>query len=74
MKKITHICVDQYGEEEISTIATDRLKALIEWMREGKEYAYKGERIIENMYVKGLLRDRPEYKALVEELERRTKP
>ena len=69
-KKITHVWID-FKEVGISTVSTDRLKEEIEWMKNKKEYAYKGERIVENLYVKGMLRDTPTYKALVKELEKR---
>ena len=69
-KKITHILID-FEEVEISMVSTERLKEKIEWMKNEKEYAYKGERIVENLYVKGMLRDTPTYKALVNELEKR---
>ena len=72
MEKVRHLNIDQHETEEISTMAIHRLKELIEWMKnDAPIYSYKGKRIVENLYVKGLWRYTSEYKALVNELEKR---
>ena len=56
---------------EIKKVSDHLLKEEIAYRKDEKIYAYRGERIVENLYVKGMLRDTPTYKALVNELEKR---
>ena len=70
--KITHY-YQNIGSKpvEIKKMSTTELKREIEIVRERIIYDYKGERILENMYIKCYGYETPLYKALVEELESR---
>ena len=72
MEKITHYYQDVGRKPlEIKKMSTTELKRAIEIVGERIIYDYKGERILENMYIKCYGYETPLYKALVEELERR---
>ena len=72
MKKITHYYRDIGCKPlEIKKMSTTELKIAIEIVGEKIIYEYKGERILENMYIKCYGYETPLYKALVEELESR---
>ena len=71
MKKITHYQGVGCDEVEIKKMSTTELKREIEIVGERIIYDYKGEWIIENMYIKCYGYETPLYKALVEELESR---
>ena len=70
VKRITHHTINGVTME-ITKIPTPELKIRVEYLKDLKIYDYHGERIIENMYVKGLWRYTAEYRALVDELESR---
>ena len=71
MKKITHYQGIGCDVVEIKKMSTTELKMAIEIVGEKIIYEYKGERILENMYIECYGYETPLYKALVEELESR---
>ena len=71
-KEITHhefFVSSEYME--IKKVSDHLLKQEITYLKDAKIYDYKGERIVENLYVKGLWRYTSEYRALVKELKLR---
>ena len=72
MEKITHYYQDVGRKPlEIKKMSITELKRAIEIVGEKIIYEYKGERILENMYIECYGYETPLYKALVEELESR---
>ena len=71
MSKITRFENHKGELVEIKKMLTTELKREIEIVGERIIYDYKGEWIIENMYIKCYGYETPLYKALVEELESR---
>ena len=72
MEKITHYYQDVGRKPlEIKKMSTTELKRAIEIVGERIIYDYKGERILENMYIECYGYETPLYIALVEELESR---